>query len=134
MRHRILASPVGPLTLVVDDDGALTGLYTDQQRYFPPPAALGEPDDTAAPEVVEQLQEYFAGVRTEFDLTLAPRSYVAVRFPRIIATTLPGTPPLIPVELRRWGRTEVSVEFFDWLVGLDGLRLARSFLALEALD
>ena len=71
-KHRIVDSPVGELTLVVED-GALVALYTAGQKYYPDAAALGERDDTVAPEAVAQLAEYFAGSRSAFDLRLAPR-------------------------------------------------------------
>lgn len=73
MPHRVIGSPVGPLTLAVTDDGVLCGLYTDAQKYFPDAAALGVRDDTVADDAVAQLAEYFAGVRTAFDVPLAPR-------------------------------------------------------------
>lgn len=73
MKHRVIESPVGPLTLVADDPGALTALHTDAQKYYPDAAALGERDGTVAADAVEQLGEYFAGTRTTFDLALAPR-------------------------------------------------------------
>lgn len=72
-RHRLIDSPVGPLTLVVTDGGALAGLYTHEQAYFPAPAALGEPDDTIGQDTADQLAEYFAGERKVFKLPLAPR-------------------------------------------------------------
>ncbi len=73
MKHRVIDSPVGPLTLVVDDAGVLCALYTDGQKYFPDAARLGERDDTVAPDAVAQLGEYFAGKRSEFDVEVAPR-------------------------------------------------------------
>lgn len=73
MKHRVIDSPVGPLTLVVDESGALAALYTDQQKHFPDAAALGERDDEVAADAVAQLAEYFAGTRTAFELALAPR-------------------------------------------------------------
>lgn len=73
MKHRIVDSPLGPLTLVVTDDGALAALYMADQRHGPAPDAdLGESDDTAAADAVEQLHEYFDGTRTTFDLRLEP--------------------------------------------------------------
>jgi len=63
-------SPVGPLTLVATG-GALSGLYMEQQRYRPGEETFGERDDSLFAEAVEQLAEYFAGDRTEFDLPLA---------------------------------------------------------------
>lgn len=73
MKHRIIDSPVGPLTLVVDDDGTLCALYTDQQAHHPGVEALGERDDTIAERAVAQLGEYFAGERTVFDVPHAAR-------------------------------------------------------------
>ncbi len=73
MKHRIVDSPLGPLTLVVTDDGALAALYMADQRHGPAPDAdLGESDATAAADAVEQLHEYFDGTRTTFDLRLEP--------------------------------------------------------------
>ncbi|MFF7729749.1 methylated-DNA--[protein]-cysteine S-methyltransferase [Streptomyces sp. NPDC008001] len=72
--HTITDSPYGPLTLVATD-GRLCGLYMEQQRHRPPQETFGEPDPHPRPEIFarteEQLQEYFAGGRTEFDLPLA---------------------------------------------------------------
>lgn len=73
MTHRVIDSPLGPLTLVFTDDGALAALYTGEQKYFPEVAALGERDDTVGDEVVQQLSEYFAGTRGDFDVRLDPR-------------------------------------------------------------
>lgn len=73
MRHTVVESPIGPLTLVLSDDDALTGLYMADHRPAPRPDLLGT---TAGPEgfepVVEQLAQYFAGERRDFDLLLAP--------------------------------------------------------------
>jgi methylated-DNA-[protein]-cysteine S-methyltransferase len=69
--HTVIDSPVGPLTLVATD-GVLSGLYMDRQRHRPAEESFGERDDDLLPEVVEQLDEYFAGRRTSFDLPLAP--------------------------------------------------------------
>lgn len=73
MKHRIIESPIGEITLVVDDDGVLCGLYNEGQKHFPARALLGERDDAVAAEAVKQLAEYFAGTRTSFALELAPR-------------------------------------------------------------
>ncbi len=72
-RHRRWDSPIGTYLLVVDDEGRLAGVYRDGQRHLPPEAVLGERDDSVAEEVVEQLRDYFAGTRRDFDLELAPR-------------------------------------------------------------
>ncbi|MEV6231051.1 methylated-DNA--[protein]-cysteine S-methyltransferase [Saccharopolyspora shandongensis] len=67
----VIDSPVGQLTLVAID-GALTGLYMEDQRHRPPEETFGEPDATPFGPVIEQLAEYFAGKRSEFDLAMAP--------------------------------------------------------------
>lgn len=72
MKHRVIDSPIGPLTLVVDDAGALTGVYMAEHAHAPDAAARGVRDDTVAPEAAAQLVEYFAGTRTSFDLVVAP--------------------------------------------------------------
>jgi methylated-DNA-[protein]-cysteine S-methyltransferase len=70
----VVNSPVGPLTLVASD-GALVGLYMDEQRHRPAPATFGEPDAGQDGELFAgaagQLDEYFDGDRTAFDLRLA---------------------------------------------------------------
>lgn len=63
-----LESPIGPLTALVDEGGALTRLlFADQ----PPPAGAVWDDDRCA-AVRAQLEEYFRGERGAFDLPLAP--------------------------------------------------------------
>ena len=67
MPFTIFDSPLGELTLVADPGGELRGLY------FPGtapalPAADHDPEPLAA--ATEQLEQYFRGERTQFDLTL----------------------------------------------------------------
>jgi methylated-DNA-[protein]-cysteine S-methyltransferase len=65
MTHAVIASPIGPLT-AVREDGVLVGLWmgpTDAE-------GLGPRDDAAFTDVRAQLDEYFAGTRTSFDLAL----------------------------------------------------------------
>lgn len=69
--YTVIDSPVGPLTLA-GTDGFLTALYMEPQRHRPPPESFGEPDREPFTEVIRQLDEYFAGGRTEFDLPLRP--------------------------------------------------------------
>jgi methylated-DNA-[protein]-cysteine S-methyltransferase len=75
--HLVMASPLGELSLVAEDGAlvaclmALTGRDATDDR-------LGVPAGTGAADPVlgkaaSQLEEYFAGERTEFDLPLAPR-------------------------------------------------------------
>lgn len=67
----VIDSPIGPLTLVGDDD-ALTELHLPNSTRTPErtPSEDRLPKPIAA--AVEQLAQYFAGDRTEFDLPLAP--------------------------------------------------------------
>jgi methylated-DNA-[protein]-cysteine S-methyltransferase len=58
-----ISSPIGPLRVSVADDGALTGIA------FGAGAVSGDPRFEPA---VSQLNEYFAGERTTFDLSLRP--------------------------------------------------------------
>jgi methylated-DNA-[protein]-cysteine S-methyltransferase len=58
-----IPSPVGPLALTVDDDGALTRIGF---------GAGDVSDDPRFDRVVNQLAEYFAGRRTDFDLDVRP--------------------------------------------------------------
>ena len=75
IHYRTVDSPIGPLTLVRDDDG-LTGLYYPGHWTRPDQTTFGprvEPsDDHGFDEAIAQLREYFAGERQEFDLPLNP--------------------------------------------------------------
>ncbi len=70
VKHTVVDSPIGELTLVADGD-VLTGLYFTGRSHQPKPEALGERTDDGFVEVRRQLDEYFAGDRTGFDLPLA---------------------------------------------------------------
>jgi len=70
-RYDVFETAIGPLTAAVDQDGAVTHLYTsDTGDSF---GALGfvRDSDAVAP-VRSQLEEYACGKRREFDLPLAP--------------------------------------------------------------
>lgn len=67
--HTIVGSPIGPLRLVAADS-ALCGLYMDSHRHLPQEAALGPRDDGPFREVAAQLEAYFEGERTDFDVPL----------------------------------------------------------------
>ncbi len=68
--HTVVDSPVGPLTLVAEGQ-ALAGLYMDEQRHLPADARQGELDDAVLPGLREQLEAYFRGELTAFDVPLA---------------------------------------------------------------
>ena len=64
-------SPLGDLILTASD-AALTAVYFPSSRHGPPP--VGQPDGSNAvlDRARRQLDEYFAGARTAFDLPLEP--------------------------------------------------------------
>ena len=108
-----ISSPVGPLALTVDDDGALTrlgfgsGETSDDPRFAP---------------VVAQLREYFAGERTAFDLPVRPEGGTA--FERRVWTELLSIP---------YGETASYGEIAGSLTGFGGgLENKRTLLDLEA--
>lgn len=72
--HSVIASPLGDLTLTGTADG-LTGVYFTDHLRGPEADALGPRDDERFAQVRQQLTEYFAGERTEFDLALAPQGH-----------------------------------------------------------
>ena len=72
--HRLLlSSPVGPL-LVEHDGRAVRSIRYWPQGAHPPAGTRVEPsrDDALGWRVAEQLRDYFAGKRRDFDLPLAP--------------------------------------------------------------
>ena len=74
--HTVLDSPLGPLTVVVEDAG-LCGLYVEQglAKALERSATLGtlsDPEEVPLLQAVaEQLAAYFAGELTDFDLPVA---------------------------------------------------------------
>ncbi|QMU75994.1 methylated-DNA--[protein]-cysteine S-methyltransferase [Streptacidiphilus sp. PB12-B1b] len=74
LRYTTAGSPLGPLLLVADEDGALTALLapgTKGQVNRPDPA--WQQDPAPFTDAVEQLAAYFDGDLKEFALPLAPR-------------------------------------------------------------
>jgi methylated-DNA-[protein]-cysteine S-methyltransferase len=68
--HTVMPTPLGPTTLVAHD-GRLSALLMPDSKYAPAQGPFGERDDDGFDEVRTQLDEYFAGERTVFDLPLA---------------------------------------------------------------
>ena len=60
-------SPLGPL-LLVGDKRALSGLYLGSHEKCPRPDPRWAEDDAPFAAVAGQLEEYFAGTRTDFDV------------------------------------------------------------------
>ncbi len=116
MKHLEVDSPLGPLTLVGTDD-AVTGLYFPNHWTRPDRTTFGERDDTAFPEAVRQLKEYFAGQRTTFDVPMqaegppptarsgrrSPRSRTAP--PRRTATWPKRSAASLTRSAQRWAAT-----------------------------
>ncbi|MFG2115162.1 methylated-DNA--[protein]-cysteine S-methyltransferase [Streptomyces sp. NPDC048718] len=69
VRHTVVDSPYDPLTLVAVD-GVLSRIHMTGQRHRPPEETFGTPDPRPFAEAVRQLDAYFAGELTEFDLPL----------------------------------------------------------------
>ena len=67
--HTVVASPIGPLT-AVREDGVLVRVLFDLPGPPPDPALLGPRDDAALADVRGQLDGYFAGERTAFELAV----------------------------------------------------------------
>lgn len=65
----MLESPIDPLT-VVREEGVLIGVLFAMPGRAPDPSLLGTRDDAAFADLAEQLDEYFAGERTAFDVDL----------------------------------------------------------------
>ncbi len=94
---RRFASPVGELVLTASDSG-LTGIYLPTSRHGPPRVESEDwvEDDgrrsgagAMLARACEQLQEYFAGARTAFDV---PLSASGTTFERRVWELLRGIP------------------------------------------
>jgi methylated-DNA-[protein]-cysteine S-methyltransferase len=69
-QHTVIDSPYDRLTLVATD-GVLSGLYMTAQRHRPDDSHFGERSTAPFGEAIGQLEAYFAGELTEFDLPLS---------------------------------------------------------------
>lgn len=70
IRHRVLETSLGPLTLVGAGD-VLTGVYYPAHRPSPDRSVFGELDPAAFAVAARELVEYLAGQRTCFTLPSA---------------------------------------------------------------
>ena len=86
--HAVVDSALGPLTLV-QQDGALAGLYQCEQRHRPPVEALGERALSVLPGLVAQLHAYLAGTLEQLEVELAP---VGTPFQREVWSALRRVP------------------------------------------
>jgi methylated-DNA-[protein]-cysteine S-methyltransferase len=112
--HAVLDTPTGPVT-VVGSGGALVRVLLEGTRAPRPGERrdLGPRDDEALSDAMGQLEEYFAGRRTAFDLELAP---VGSAFQRLVWDGLRRIPF---GETRSYG--EVAVD-----IGLDPRTASRA--------
>lgn len=69
LRHAVISSPVGDLTVVRTADG-VCGLYMEVAKRPLSPERIGVRDDAAMVGVADQLAEYFRGERRSFDVPL----------------------------------------------------------------
>lgn len=71
--YTVMPSPIGEIMLSADGEG-LTGLYMEFRRYEPPAQTdwVRADDNAILVQAHAQLDEYFGGKRTDFDLPLNP--------------------------------------------------------------
>lgn len=87
VRYRTLDSPIGELTLAGTADRLRHVRMADQT--YEPDRSDWHRDDTAFADAVDQLEEYFGGRRTEFDLEL---EMVGTTFQRRVWSALQTIP------------------------------------------
>jgi methylated-DNA-[protein]-cysteine S-methyltransferase len=97
-----LESPIGTLLLVGDGE-SVSELSIDAGDGFVERTATLTRDDAAFGEATEQLEQYFAGERTEFDLPLAP---AGTEFQRAVWDALSEIPY---GETRSYGQVAAAV-------------------------
>lgn len=68
--HAVTDTPIGELLLVASEAGLERIEFEGRDRIRP---ASGQPDPERLKPAIDQLLEYFAGERRQFDLRLAPR-------------------------------------------------------------
>ncbi|KGI78904.1 methylated-DNA--[protein]-cysteine S-methyltransferase [Oleiagrimonas soli] len=67
-----LDTPIGVLTLIADEDGALVRVNLPQSRKPPPDLGPVRADRARLAAICVQFEAYFAGERFDFDLPLRP--------------------------------------------------------------
>ncbi len=68
----VFDSPVGPLRIAATDAGVRAVLWPDDQARVPLTATVDDPQHPVLVQAVQELAEYFAGERIEFDVPLDP--------------------------------------------------------------
>jgi methylated-DNA-[protein]-cysteine S-methyltransferase len=125
-RHAVIGSPIGPLTIVRDDDG-ITGLYFPHHWTRPDPATFGprvEPaEDPGFGAAVAQLGEYFAGQRREFGLPLTPHGEPAAQRVWKLLAEIPYGQTTTYGELARQAGGEITAKEAGGFVGANPLSI-----------
>jgi methylated-DNA-[protein]-cysteine S-methyltransferase len=88
LTHDVVDSPLGPVTLL-GHDGRLCGLFFEVHRWAPGADRWGERAPGAFGPVAEQLDAYFAGSLTTFDVDL---HLAGTEFQRRVWTALQQVP------------------------------------------
>lgn len=70
--HQTITSAIGELTLQVAS-GTLEAIYFGESPEQTPSSSITPQDQALTDEVQRQLEAYFAGKRTQFELPLAPK-------------------------------------------------------------
>jgi methylated-DNA-[protein]-cysteine S-methyltransferase len=125
-RHIVTETSIGPLTIVRDDEG-ITGVYfsghwtrPDRKAFGPQAAADGA---EGFGEAIEQLNEYLAGRRREFDLPLAPHGSAQAQAAwRLIARIPYGSTTTYGALASELGG-ETTPRDFGWYVGHNPLSI-----------
>jgi methylated-DNA-[protein]-cysteine S-methyltransferase len=90
--HTVIGSPIGPLTLIAQD-GKLSGVRMEITRHEPDAGAFGaavaSESDPVLAAAASQLDAYFRGELTSFDL---PLSLEGTQFQRCVWTALQSIP------------------------------------------
>lgn len=94
-------SPIGELTLTTDGE-SLTGIHMNEQRHSPKIPATYRRDDVALAHVVEQLNAYFAGELTDFELPMTMRGTEFQRRVWAALCEIPYGETISYGELARW--------------------------------
>lgn len=71
-RHRIIATPVDDLLLIADGDALVGVHFANHRRRVADLGPAAVADDPILAVAEEQLGDYFAGARTDFDLPIRP--------------------------------------------------------------
>lgn len=69
--HAVIDSPIGPLSLIADDE-AIVELRFPNAPLEPGEGGDEDADHPVLQQAADELDEYFAGERTDFDVPLSP--------------------------------------------------------------